>query len=206
MLRFLLFTDGGGFPKPDGRKFDSASSIRVFITVNEICKSELIFSEEYVNPDTTNNFAEIFAIRKALDFIVDKTQESDQKAEVCVYTDSMLYYNSLKSWIYAWIKRARKGILYSSKNEPVINQGEIISAFKIMQSLLKHNKPVQFFHINSHNKSKGKTLSWEKQKEKFEKFNKCELSDDDFLFLLLQNKKCDESVKTAYNKFVLKSN
>jgi ribonuclease HI len=202
ILEFLLFTDGGCFPKETGRKFDSVASIRIFHKI-DIAEPELIYDKQFVNLDTTGNYSEINAMKLSLLWVAVTLRDStlyEGDVIIKLYTDSMLYHQSLTSWIYGWIKRAKNGILYNKHKEPVVNQEEIIKAFKIMEILRKERGVnIKFYHINSHVAKKNFKL----HKKTFEGFNKCKLTDDEFLFLYLQNKLCDEAVKKAYDQYKL---
>lgn len=206
MITFLIFTDGGQFRIQDNPpKFDSVTSVRVLHIIDNK-EPELVYEEQVVNLNSTGNFSEINAIRKGLGWVAKKIKESELYEggfKVKLYTDSMLYYNSLTKWIYGWIKRAKNGILYNSNDEPVINQEEIIASFKIMEWMRKEHKiPIKFYHVRSHvsNKNIGHI------KKKFEKFNKCKVTDEEFAFILLQNSLCDKAVKKAYEDYKLKNN
>jgi ribonuclease HI len=205
MIKFLIFTDGGQFrtqEKPP--KFDSVTSVRVLHVIDN-SKPELAYEEKNVNVNATGNFSEINAIRKGLEWVVQKIKESELykgEYQVKVFTDSMLYYNSLTKWIYGWIRRAKNGILYNSNNEPVINQEEILKSFAYIEWLKKEKKiKVEFFHVNSHVSSKN----MKQVKKKFEKFNNCKVSDEEFAFIILQNSLCDKGVKEAYEEYKLKN-
>jgi ribonuclease HI len=203
MLEFLIFTDGGCFPTQVGCKFDSVTSLRIFHRLDGN-DPELIFVKQIVNLDKTGNFSEVNAIRMALLWVAVTIRDSELyegDISIKLYTDSMIYYNSLTSWIYGWIKKAKNGMIFNSHKEPVVNQEEIIKAFKIMEIIRKERGvKIEFYHINSHVAKKriGEI------KKKFEKFNKCKVSDDEFAFILLQNSLCDAAVKTAYEEYKLK--
>lgn len=196
-MEILVFTDGGGFKKTGG-KFDGVSAFRIYTRVNgnyEELETRQIFME-----DRTSAFAEINAIAEALLAVrghVEKNKWKDYT--VRLYTDSMLYFRSLTQWIYGWMKTAKKGIFYGSKGEPIVNQDQIKAAFQQMQ-MLWANGEVKFYHINSHvAKKKVKDL-----RKKFEEFNKCKVTEDEFLFIYLQNQKCDQDVQAMYESVMKK--
>ena len=203
MIKFYLFTDGGQFRKQkEPPVFDSVTSVRVLCRIDG-GEPELLHTEQVVNVDSTGNFSEVNAIRKSLGWVVKTLRDSELytgDVEIELYTDSMLYHQSLTKWIYGWLKRAKAGYMYSSSKTPVANQEEIIIAFKFMEWLrIRKNASVKFFHVNSHTAKK----SFKFYKDKFEAFNKCKVSNDEFAFILLQNQYCDESVKTAYKQYKL---
>ena len=201
MVTFYLFTDGGGFPRPDGG-YDGVSAYRIYLHNKTGIK--LLHHHEKVTEKATGQFGEISAIANALEHVCLYMKDVDirESVQVNIYTDSMLYKRALTEWIFAWIKKAKDGILYSSSNTPVINQEQIKSAFKAMVWLRKQKAVVKFFHINSHvSESKLKQL-----KTKFQTVNKCKVSDDEFYFIYKGNQACDDAIKQAYKEFVESKN
>lgn len=187
----MIFTDGGAYDKGNG-KFKGFSSFRIF---NE--KGSLVKENCFVLEEGTTPLAEITAIAVALYHAYKIITEFGKKDDIEfeLYTDSMLCYNSLTSWIFNWIKNAINGIFYSSNKKPVLNQNVIKTAFDL---ILKINKigGIKLFHINSHVAAKN----IDKLKIKFEKFNKCKITNDKFLFIYLQNSKCDQAIKDKFNE------
>lgn len=203
MQKFYLFTDGGGFPKGDGTTFDGVSAYRLNL-FNSAEDTKLIHSEETVNEDHTGQYGEIQAIAKGLEmtqrYITD--MEIEGPCMIHIYTDSMLYHNALTKWVFDWIKRMKDGVWYNSSNKPVVNQDQIKIAFSIINAFRNKNVTIRFFHINSHYPiHKLKEL-----KEKFELFNRCKVSDEEFLFIYKENDLCDKSIKAAYTKFLENKN
>lgn len=201
ITEFMLFTDGGAFPKENGN-FTAVHAFRLFKierdNKGEIENTELIYEEAVVHEDKTCAYAEISALAKGLENLWKYVRATElKKIKASVYTDSMLYYKSLTEWIYVWIKTAKDGVFYSSSGKPVANQEEIKVAFEFLQNLHEYGT-VKLFHINSHVAKKNV----KKLKEKFEKFNKCSISDLEFLFIYAQNAKCDEMVKEKYAKYI----
>jgi ribonuclease HI len=192
MTKFWIFTDGGAFDK-GGYKFRAVSSFQFF---NE--NKELIHKNIKITEDGTSPFAEINAIANALENASSYIETAKLKnVQVDLYTDSMLCYNSLTLWIFSWMKKAKNGIFISSSGQPVLNQEEIKRAFKAMTKIRKVGK-VNLYHINSHKSKKD----LKKLKTKFEKFNKIKVSDEDFLFIYLQNAKCDKMIEEAHAEFL----
>lgn len=205
ITEFMLFTDGGAFPKENG-KFTAVHAFRLFKIErdekNEIQKTELIYEEAVVHENKTCAFAEINALAKGLENLWKYIKATKlKKIYVLIFTDSMLYYKSLTEWIYSWIPSSRNGVFYSSSGKPVVNQKEIKIAFGYLQRLKKYGY-VGLFHINSHVAKKN----LKKLKEKFEKFNRCIVKDVDFLFIYTQNAKCDEMVKEKYANYIGNNN
>jgi ribonuclease HI len=195
MEEFLIFTDGGAFDK-GGYNFRAVDNFRFFkVTDRELIHKEICITEEGTSP-----FAEINAIARALENAYEYVKAAKLKEyDIKLYTDSMLCYNSLTMWIYSWMKKAKKtkGVFMSSSGQPVLNQEQIKKAFYYLTELRKKGT-VTLFHINSHTAKKNV----KKLKEKFEKFNKCKVTDDEFLFIYLQNSICDEEIKKAHDEFI----
>jgi len=139
-MRIRVFTDGGGFKKPD-KKFIAVSSYIFY--KNDEC----VIGEGIIFENKTNNFAEIYAIYEALKVINNYLKINKIKTyNIEVYTDSLLCLKSLTIWIYNWQKKSIDGILYTSVGTEVANQEIIIKAFRILKKL----KNTHIYHINSH--------------------------------------------------------
>lgn len=99
MTELLLFTDGGGFDKGEG-KFRAVSSFRFFNGEKELINSNVTISE-----DGTNAFAEINGIANALEHVQSYIEAGElEDVNVKIYTDSMNCLLSLTVWIFSWIK------------------------------------------------------------------------------------------------------
>jgi ribonuclease HI len=197
MVKIRIFTDGGSFKKDNG-KFRAVSSIRIFRDYELIDGG----AEEEIHEDKTNNYAEIYSIKKALERTVSYLKTIGPcKYEVELYSDSKLCIDSLTKWIYNWIKTSKEGIFYNSNGDKVANQEVIKEAFKLVFKLKKYGS-IKLWHINSHKpKSKLKELH-----KKFMKSNKCIITYEDFVFAYWKNKECDEAVKTAHSAYLIKNN
>lgn len=200
MKKFAIFTDGGGFPINDEKtKFDACSGYRLFNMTGEV--PQLIHRSQKVTELATGQFAESEAIALGLENLQDYLQSTENvdTVHVSIITDSMLYYNSLTIWIYSWLRKMKEGVFYMSAGAPVKNQSNIKRAFKCMTDIRKTGA-VKLFHLNSHiPKHKLKGL-----KKKFETFNKCKCSDEQFAFIHLQNSLVDQEVSAAYKEFKAK--
>lgn len=188
-----LFTDGGGFDKGNG-KFRAVSSFRMF-------KDDyLVHDGTHVEEDRTNVYGEIRGIADALVKAEEYTKADTQIQIVKLYTDSMLCLNSLTKWIFGWIRNQRNGVFYASGGKPVMNQEEIKRAFRAMQQLRERKIAVKLYHINSHMPLKDV----QKQHQKFMQRNLIQLSFDEFMFIYLQNKKCDAMIQQAHAEYIEK--
>lgn len=186
-----LFTDGGGFDKGNG-KFRAVSSFRLFKD------DRLIHEGTHVEEDRTNVYGEIRGIADALVHAEQYTKADPQIEIVKLYTDSMLCLNSLTKWIFGWIRKQRDGVFYASNGKPVMNQEEIKRAFVAMQKLRERKIAVKLHHINSHMPMKDV----QNQHQKFMQRNMTKLSFDEFMFIYLQNKKCDAMIQTAHAEYI----
>lgn len=198
MKSFQIFTDGGAFAKDKQKThFVAVSTLRIFDQ-----DKKMIFREGTVYDEHTGAFAEVNAICRALKAMIQYMEASkDDKVDIRLYTDSMTYFRSLTEWIYGWIKNARDGVLYSTNGTPVLHQETIKRAFEYMNKIRNTGK-IKFFHIKSH----GAKCRIDELKKEFEKFNKCKLTDEEFAFIYLQNKKCDDDVKIVYDQYIEKLN
>lgn len=197
MVYFYLFTDGGGFPKEEG-KFDGVDAYRIYIHTDKGVK--LLHKAAHVTVDATGQFGEISAIANGLEHIClyMKDVKIEESVSVKIYTDSMLYLKALSEWIFGWIKRAKNGVWFSKGNEPVKYQEQIMCAFKSILWIKKQNATLKFFHINSHKAKKD----MKQNKLKFEKTNNCTVSDAEFLFIYKGNEAVDKDVQEAYTQFI----
>lgn len=190
MEKLRIFTDGGCISEDNKKeKFHAATALIV-------CKNyDNIYKDSLQLPNHTHNYGEIEGIRRSLEFVkafFEKEKEKNYIVEI--YSDSMLYVNSLNVWIYNWLKKMKNGVIYTSTNQPVINQESILAAHNILIGLKceKH-----LYHINSH-------LQGEKLKHAYDKFikrNKCKISFEDFVFAAKKNDECDKLVSNELSKY-----
>jgi len=217
-LKLELFTDGSSFIDGDIRS--SASSFAVYIS-DRMIKQGTEFYEK-----GTNNLAEASAIligMNEIDKMVDRVDEKfkENGVYIDVYADSLNTVETCRDWIYKWLKRARKGVLYNSSGEVVSNQ-EIFK--EIHKNYLTNDKFImKFYHINSHkidlklysdylkdikyyfvNRHKDPDLTldipediytnkkFKEAKETFYKKNKIIIQNEELLRLLIYNKHVDK--------------
>jgi ribonuclease HI len=213
-----MFTDGSSIIADDFKS--SASAFSVYI------KDRMIKDGTEFYKEGTNNLAEASAMLLGFNRINKMIKKVDKKfitlpVEVHVYSDSLNTVESCRSWIYNWIKKARKGVWYNSSGDIVANQ-EILK--DIHSKYLTNDMYIlKFFHINSHkidlkvysdymdeilyyfeNRHKKSKLKldipekiWENKKfleakETFYKKNKIKIEDIELLRLLIYNKYVDE--------------
>lgn len=99
---------------------------------------------ESLKGNITNNKAELTAILRALQIILDSVAESSESdsEEYCICTDSKYSISCLTLW---WKKWEKNGFLTAHK-KPVLNQ----DLLKQIQELLSKMKNITFKHILAH--------------------------------------------------------
>lgn len=96
---------------------------------------------------TTNQFAELYAIKRGLKILIKKKLiDSVDGITINLYTDSMYSINCLNTWIANW----KKNNWINSNKKSVINKELIKSIDDIIYELGKINVVVVFHHIRSH--------------------------------------------------------
>lgn len=97
-------------------------------------------SEPFLDKPITNQRAELYAIKVALEKIIDKFDPE----LITIYSDSNYSIKCLTVWIYAWQKNDWKNV----KKQPIKNLDIIIPTFH----LIKKHGNVKFIHVKSHTK------------------------------------------------------
>lgn len=226
-MLFEVFTDGSSYINGETKCSSSAFSIYLRDT-------HLLDGGKFFNPGT-NNLGESSAILLALNQLTKSIKKVDKKLlpkiiPITIYTDSMITRDACKTWIYGWIKKAKKdGILYNSEGKQIANQ-EIFKEI-YYEYLLNDKYKIDFVHINSHiietkmytnkmdelinyyhKRHKDKDLDIEipekfftyskfkQAKEKFIKVNSYAINDYDFLRLLVYNRLVDQSASKILSK------
>jgi ribonuclease HI len=194
MSDLLVFTDGGAFDKGN-EQFRAVSSYRVYTT-----EKEYVHNDAFITETGTSPFAEIAAIAAALKNVVAYIENlEDKEIIIKLYTDSMICHQSLTKWIFSWMRKARNGVFYTSSGTPVANQEKIKEAFEYLKEIRKH-ATITLYHVNSHTAKKN----LKKLKADFEKFNKIKITDDELLFIYLQNARCDKDIQEKHDEFIEK--
>lgn len=109
---YVIFTDGGCID--NGGKNPSASwSFVVFNNGSELYKNfAKVVQGQYGQELPSNNRAEWTAILRALEYIEFK----DIKADITIYTDSMLAVNTINKWYASWVAKN----IVNKKANPVL--------------------------------------------------------------------------------------
>ena len=190
-MRFVLATDGGAFKHKQDKGFDSVSAFQMYEN------GKLVYKEALLLEDKTSNYAEIYAIFRAMKSINSYLQNSGiRKCEVYLITDSELCFKSLTVWMRDWLNKSDGLTLYNSSKKPVINQEVMKMAYINMLELQTLCK-FKLCHINSHETANN----IEKLRKKFNKVNKLKFTEKEFELIYIANYECDKMVKDTYNKY-----
>ena len=158
-MRYIICTDGSAIGNGNG--FDSAAS---YVIINE--ELNVMKSESFSLPGKTNNYAEMFSIYKAIQFLLNINIPARIK-EVLIISDSKLSVSSLTEWFEGWYKKAKDEGLINSSKKPVINQ-ELIKSTYIGLLMLNNIVNVQVAHINSHQGESNLKSMYEKISKKLD--------------------------------------
>ncbi len=91
---------------------------------------------------TTNQVAELYAIYKTLEILLDKELYSI----VTVYTDSKYSIGCLSIWYKNWVKNDWK----TAKGQPVKNKELIQKILLVLEKLKDKNVNINFEHVKAH--------------------------------------------------------
>lgn len=132
-MKYVIYTDGA---------YSSSSKlggIGALFIVNGLRKKEWDISEKY-SSKPTNQRCELEAIRRSLEFILEKVSEEDI---VEVHSDSIYSIKCLDLWYKSWEKNG----WINSKKAPVENQDIIKPTLEILEKF--HTRPT-FKHVKGH--------------------------------------------------------
>jgi ribonuclease HI len=132
-MKYQIYTDGAHSSKT------KLGGIGALFLLNGLRKKEWDISEEYTNKPT-NQRCELEAIRRSLEFILEKVCEEDS---VEVYSDSMYSINCLNLWYKSWEKNG----WINSKKAPVENQDIIKPTLEILDKF--PTRPI-FKYVKGH--------------------------------------------------------
>lgn len=110
-------------------------------------------SERVEGPDVTNNYVELLAIQRALEFCSEERRKT-QSQTFTIYTDSIYCLNICKTWRHGWKLRGWT----KTDGTPVLN----IDLVKKIHLLLEHSlfeiklsEIIRFFHVKGHSGIEG---------------------------------------------------
>lgn len=93
----------------------------------------------------TNNRAEMMAVLRALEIVMDHIDPRSERA-VVVHTDSMLLVNSFTKWLPGWKARGWK----KADGTEVMHPDLLMSVEAILAARKSAGKPVSFVHVRAH--------------------------------------------------------
>ena len=135
-------TGGGVVPTPTG--YASDQSGKPLITV-----------EQYVDgygaiPDSTNNFAEVTALRRAFEIALEKEVRS-----LTIRADSMYTLDGHGSWMYGWAKAG-----WASKEGGEVKNAEAWKqVYALQEQLTEKGVAIITQHVSAHNGETGNELA-----------------------------------------------
>lgn len=94
--------------------------------------------------DSTNNQAEIYAIKMAVEFAL---QYRSNVKVINIFSDSMISVYSLREWIFKWVNNIKDYNFINSSNKEVTHQSIIMS---IVLTILENNLEVSLYHNRGH--------------------------------------------------------
>ena len=194
-MNYVLFTDAASFN--NGKKDPSMpqhSYSGAILTYN----GEIIKKFGHFNPNTTNNYGEIYAIyyglKSSLNYLKD---EGISDIKIDLYSDSEICVRGLNEWIFSWKRNSdSNGVWHKSSNEVVSNQ----EIFKKIDKILNNNdikpifknksipKSIRIFHIKGHVKS---DKDFEKAIKTFKRVNGIDVPKYILKFLVNMNNEVD---------------
>lgn len=136
----VIFTDGSCWPN---KKISTARAGYAAYFAYGVCKSTLLIGNiDITVAFATNQRAEGEAIYRTLNYVY----EADPKAKrVIVVTDSEFWINTITKWLPNWISRG----LLETKANPDLNK----KIWDIYSKNKERGALIEFFHVNSHDKS-----------------------------------------------------
>lgn len=133
MGKFVIYTDGGSRGNP-------GQGASAFVVLDRSESYEIKFQSVY-HRDCTNNYAELNAIKLALEYMLEK-EHLTESTKIEVKADSSYCVNGLSRWMYNW---KNQGTLTDRPN------GELWgSLYDIVQKINKKILSLKFIHVNGH--------------------------------------------------------
>ena len=182
-----IFTDAS---QVDGTNIVSPGYIAVTTQNNE---DVIVDKRAIVLENSTNNNGEIRAISLALHYAA---LYKGRYEYINLFADSLLCINTLREWIYSWMKmpkydsETKEKILLTGSGTPVANQSEIIGC---LRTIIMNNLNVCLYHIKGHVTSTEASLNNAlKVFIKSNYFSPDSISIDDIVYLCTYNNAIDE--------------
>lgn len=217
MKHFEIFTDAASYN--NGQK-DPTRPQHSYSAAILTCKGDILAAFGAFNPNTTNNFGEINAIRLALiesiRFITDKLGLKSDEFTIDLYSDSEICVKGINEWMPSWKKRISKdGFWYSSKGELVANQeifkdiDYILSSKSTKKYLFKRvgeesrkRYKINIYHIRGHI-DVTKMSDINKAIATFKRNNGFNVSSEKLNFIINHNNKVDKLAVNKLNEILI---
>ena len=216
MRHFELFTDAASYN--NGQK-DPNKPQHSYSAALLTYKGDVVAVFGAFNPNTTNNFGEINAIRigliESIRFIIEEIGLKSKDFYIDLYSDSEICVKGINEWMPSWKNRASSdGTWYSSKGEKVANQeifkdidyilnskGTKKYLFKRVGESSERKYNINIYHIRGHiNTAKSKDI--EKAMKTFKRNNGFEISESKLNFIVNYNNKVDRVAVNNLSKIL----
>lgn len=140
-----------------------------------VYNDKIIETNHKVIYDSTNNYAEIYALKMAISAAVRKVYEIKYSSRINIFSDSQISVFGLRDWIFSWYKKLNKdNNMISDKNVEIANQ-DIFN--QIVNIIVDNGVPIHIYHQIGHtNCNNMKDI--QKVKIAFSRANKEEIDDD----------------------------
>ena len=133
MRNINIFTDGSITKTMYGETIGCSGAI--LMEDQNICKYR-------ITRDSTNNIAEITAIKLAIELAIENGFNN-----ITIWSDSQWSIYGLTKWVRSWMKNMENYVMMNSSGQPVKNQQIFLS---IMKMIVENNLYVNFYHIKGH--------------------------------------------------------
>ena len=193
--KIIAYTDASSYN--NGKKIPSkpqhSCSSGIFVIDNCI-----IYGTYNFNPNTTNQYGELYAIYMMLtEFYVMATKSKIYKPpyRLELYSDSAFSVNSINIYIKGWLRKTTKdGIWLNSSNAPVIYQRMFEEIYEIIND--DDDFEIKIRHIKGHLDFRSR-LDIKKAYTSWGKNNGGQVSIDQLKSHIYFNNICDEYAKDA---------
>jgi ribonuclease HI len=130
---FVVYTDGAC---PNNGTKKAYMGVGIHFSIKNVIKINDV-SEIISHSIITNNVAELFAIKKAIELCINKKINDAKRVDIIIYTDSKYSIDAVTKWYQFWEKN---NVIHTKKNIDLIE--EIYKYYK------KYN--ITFQHVRAH--------------------------------------------------------
>lgn len=146
-MNYTIYTDGAAtMRKVNGEYVRENGGWAMIVYDGGNCR---IYGEYGGDMETTNNAMELYAIYRALMWLMDK---NDLRSEVTIFSDSAYCVQIFNSWVKGWEKN---GWTRGRKHEPIEN----LTAIQNIYRLLKNMPNVKIQKVKGHATCVGNNLA-----------------------------------------------